>query len=69
MNDGLAKIADGFSLVAEGIRVLTEIRINVNAEPEREEPKQKDKTETAVGIAKAEKTEMKIKEIRAVQDM
>lgn len=66
MNDGLAKIADGFSLVAEGLRVLTEIGINVSAEPEREEPKQTDKTETAAGKAKTEKVEMKIEEIRAV---
>ncbi|GLC79299.1 hypothetical protein [Lacrimispora brassicae] len=66
MSDGLSKIADGFSLVAEGIRVLTEMDIEVDAELTKVKPEQTNKTEKADGKTKEDKTELKIEDIRAV---
>lgn len=66
MNDGLAKIADGFSLIAEGIRVLNELGINVETELTKVKAKQTKKPEVAADTAKAEKAELKVEDIRAV---
>lgn len=66
MSDGLIKIADGFSLVAEGIRILNEMGINVDAGLGKVKPVRADKTEKTAGKAKEETTELKIEEIRAV---
>lgn len=66
MSDGLIKIADGFSLVAEGIRILNEMGINVDAGLGKVKPERADKTEKNAGKAKEETTELKIEEIRAV---
>lgn len=66
MSDGLVKIADGFSLVAEGIRVLNEMGFNVDAGLAKVKPEQADKTEKPAGKAKEETAELKIEEIRAV---
>lgn len=66
MSDGLVKIADGFSMVAEGIRILNEMGINVDAGLGKVKPGRADKTEKTAGKAKEETTELKIEEIRAV---
>lgn len=66
MSDGLIKIADGFSLVAEGIRLLNEMDITVDRRLTKEKPVQPEKEEKAVGITKEDKAELKIEEIRAV---
>lgn len=66
MSDGLIKIADGFFMVAEGIRILNETGINVDAGLAKEKPERADKTEKTSGKAKEETAELKIEEIRAV---
>lgn len=66
MSDGLIKIADGFSLVAEGIRLLNEMDITVDRRLTKEKPVQPEKEEKASGILKEDKAELKIEEIRAV---
>lgn len=66
MNDGLAKIADGFSLIAEGIRGLNECGINVVNEVPKGKSEQTEKPEAAAGKAKEEKAELKVEDIRAV---
>lgn len=65
MSDGLVKIADGFSLVAEGIRLLNEMDITVDRRLTKEKPVQPEKEEVA-GKIKDDMTELKIEEIRAV---
>lgn len=66
MSDGLIKIADGFSLVAEGIRLLNEMDITVDRRLTKERSVQPKKEEKAAGITKEDKAELKIEEIRAV---
>ncbi|MDB2036810.1 hypothetical protein PM001_12025 [[Clostridium] symbiosum] len=66
MSDGLIKIADGFSMVAEGIRILNEMGINVDAGLAKVKPERADKTEKTFGKAKEGTAELKIEEIRAV---
>ena len=66
MSDGLIKIADGFSLVAEGIRLLNEMDITVDRRLTKERPVQPEKEKKAAGITKEDKAELKIEEIRAV---
>lgn len=66
MSDGLIKIADGFSLVAEGIRLLNEMDITVDRRLTKERPVQPEKEEKVAGITKEDKAELKIEEIRAV---
>ena len=64
MNDGLAKVADGFSLIAEGIRRLNECGINAVNELPKGKLEQTEKPEAAAGKAKEEKAELKVEDIR-----
>lgn len=66
MSDGLVKIADGFSLVAEGIRLLNETGINADEKMTKEKPMQAGRTEKTAGKSKEEMAELKIEDIRAV---
>lgn len=66
MSDGLVKIADGFSLVAEGIRLLNETGINADEKMTKEKPMRAGRTEKTAGKPKEEMAELKIEDIRAV---